>query len=290
MKYFILFIFLIINVLSFSQNTCKVNFLFKDLTNQPSKNKYFKDSISAHRFIHDKIYKLQKNGFLLASIDSVNYEKNAASFYLFRGDRFQSAEISIQPNDLHFLRKKVHLKEKLLANYPFTAVEIADLKHEIQRSLENNGYPFVKVKLTDISFRDKLMHANLKIDKGPEVRWAKINIRGDSKISEKLICSYIQIKEGDLFSQETLELISSRLSLLPFVKEIKPAEILFTPWGVDLYLYLKNQKVSLADGVLGLQPKDNGKGYMLTGELKLKLVNELKHAETFSLNWRSIQK
>lgn len=273
---------------SFSQRSYETTIAFKEsiLNN---KKIGFKDSITASKYVQKKIIQLQKRGYLLASIDSSSCDSLRSFYQIYKGERFQSAKILITKGDISFLRKKARLTEKYLTNFPFTPNEITQLKIGIHQSLENNGFPFAKVKLDSIGFENTMLKANLVIEKGPEIRWTKINIRGDQRISQKLIGSYIQIKEGDIFNQEVLNLISSRLSLLPFVQEIKPAEILFTPWGAELYLYLQTKKVSLANGVIGLQPKTNGKGYMLTGELALKLVNELKRAETFALNWKSIQ-
>lgn len=250
---------------------------------------YFKDSVSARNYINKKIFFYQKKGFLLASMDSCHADSSKSNYFLYIGEQFKNAKIVIEKEHISFLRKKARLTEKYLTNFPFSAVEITQLKNAIHQSLENNGYPFAKVWLDSIGFENTTLNANLKIEKGVEIKWSKINIRGDQRISPKLISSYIQIKEGDLFNQELLNLISSRLALLPFIQEIKPAEILFTPWGAELYLYLQTKKVSLANGIVGLQPKTSGKGYMLTGELSLKLVNELKRAETFALNWKSIQ-
>ncbi len=275
--------------IGFSQSSYSLSYHFRDVQNS-TKSISVKDSVSARKYIAKKVYKLQRKGFLLASIDSSAYFTDEAKYEIYKGVKFKESRIKIADDDISFLKKKARLTEKYLSNYPFTSSELTLLKKSIHQSLENNGYPFAKVKLDSIGFDSTTLIANLVIEKGPEVRWTKINIRGDQRISEKLISSYIQIKPDALFNQELLDLISSRLSLLPFIQEIKPAEILFRPWGAELFLYLQTKKVSLANGVVGLQPKANGNGYMLTGELQLKLVNELKRAESFSLSWKSIQK
>jgi len=288
-NYFILFFLLAFSPFCWAQRSYFISFGFKDSGNHEIQRIKVKDSVQAHHYIEKKIKTLQKKGFLLASVDSVISNSGSTFYQLYKGNRFNAAKIRIPEEDLYFLRKKARLTEKYLSNYPFTPAEITQLKNSIHQSLENNGYPFASVRLDSIEFDQEMLHARLDIKKGPEIKWTKINIRGDQRIAEKLISSYIQIKPGDSFNQELLDLISSRLSLLPFIQEIKPAEVLFTPWGAELFLYLQTKKVSLANGVVGLQPKTGGKGYMLTGELQLKLVNELKRAETFSLNWKSIQ-
>lgn len=289
LKFNLIILCILANNHSFSQSSYSLSYHFKDIE-KSEKTVSLKDSVAAQKYIHKKVFKLQKKGFLLASIDSVTFTKDSAHYHIYKGDNFKDSRITIATDDISFLKKKARLTEKYLSNYPFTSSELALLKKSIHQSLENNGYPFAKVKLDSIDFDGTTLKANLVIDKGPEVRWSKIIIRGDQRISEKLISSYIQIKPGALFNQELLDLISSRLSLLPFIDEIKPAEVLFRPWGAELYLYLQTKKVSLANGIIGLQPKTSGNGYMLTGDLQLKLVNELKRAESLSLNWKSIQR
>lgn len=289
LKFLIAIFFTIYLCESYAQTTYRVKVIIKDRPSTENiKELKFKDSSAISHYINQRINSFQKNGFLLASLDTNYIDSNTYHFVIYKGDLFNSAKIKIAPEDLYFLRKKARLTEKYLANFPFTPSEITTLKTSIQKSLEDNGYPFASVSLDSLGFNGATLKANLSIHKGPKIEWTKINIRGDRSISEKLISSYIQIKPGDLFNQETLDLISNRLSLLPFVQEIKPAEVLFTPWGAELYLYLATKKVSTADGIIGLQPKSNG-GYTITGDLKLKLINELKRAETFSLNWKSLQ-
>lgn len=271
-----------------AQNGYYIQFFEKEIGNE-AVSKKLKDSLATVRYASKKLTNLHKKGYLLASFDSIIHAKDTMKCFLYVGTRFTKAKINIESEHTSFLKKKVRLTEKYLANYPFTPAEINQLKTSVHRSLENNGHPFAAVNLDSVHFDKDLLTANLVIERGPTITWSKIHIRGDERISEKLISSYIQIKQGDLYNQELLDLISSRLSLLPFIEEIKPAEILFTPWGAELFLYLKNKKVSLANGIVGLQPKNDGKGYMLTGEIELKLVNELKRAETFGLKWKSIQ-
>lgn len=274
-----------------AQNNYKISIQSNE--NLPSnfiKQRKFKDSTQAKKAIDKQIFQLQKKGYLLAAIDSITQNHKEIFYHLHFGEKFKNAHLQISDDDLTFLRKKAHLTEKYLNNLPFTPNEVIKVKKTIHKALENNGYPFASVELDSLTFDENKVSAQLIIHKGTRMKWGKINIIGDGKLSQKLISSYIQIKEGDWFNQEALDLIPNRISLLSFVEEVKPAEILFTPWGVELYLYLNSKKVSSADGILGLQPRQNGKGYKVTGELRLKLVNQLKIAESFDFQWRSIQK
>lgn len=276
---------------AFSQEKQQLIIQLKDTsTVKIKKSIRFKDTLSVKKYMNRKIEQLQRKGYLLAAIDSISKSPDQSTYWVYIGPQFKNIQLKISSDDSRFLRKKSRLSEKSLTHLPFSPNEVVNVKQLVFQTLENNGYPFASVRIDSIEISSNQLTGKLLIEKGSLVKISKINVIGDDKVPTKLIRSYIQIKEGDLFNQEALNLISGRISLLPFIEEVKPTEILFTPWGVELYLYLRNKKISSADGIVGLQPKTNGKGYFLTGELHLKLINQLKHAESFSLQWKSIQK
>ncbi len=249
----------------------------------------FRDSLEALAYARDfRLYAVRK-GYLLASNDSLYFRPKELRVKFYAGQKFGRAHITLPPEELKFLRLKGDLTEKTLRKLPFTPAEISRLLRQCLETYENNGYPFCRVYLANLQVDGGELSAELKIDKNRAYRITKINMPGNPVVSERLISSYIQIRPGDVFSQEKINEISARLKLIPFIDELKPCELLFTPEGAELFLYLKAKPVSLANGVVGLQP-DPVKGKMsLTGELRLKLVNTLKKAELFELNWRSIQ-
>lgn len=249
----------------------------------------FKDSLSCDTYLKEfKNYALKK-GFLLASIDSLFYKKNRVEVVFYVGEKFSKANLSLDKNDLIFLKREGNITEKLIRNVAFQPKEISFLLKQIQKTYENNGFPFSKVYLQEIEVENNSLSAKIIIERNGEFKIKKINLVGNPIVSEKLISSYIQIKEGDLFNQSKINELSSKLAQINFISEVKPSELLFTQEGVELFLYLKSKQVSLINGVVGLQPDPVKNKLFLTGELRLKLVNILKKAELFDLNWRNIQ-
>lgn len=74
-----------------------------------------------------------------------------------------------------------------------------------------------------------------------------------------------------------------------FYKRSKKSELLFTENGVELYVYLENQKMSSMNGAVGLQPNPQTQSIGLTGDVQIKLLNIFKKAELIDVNWRSIE-
>jgi outer membrane protein assembly factor BamA len=290
MKFFALYLFLFASIFGWSQKDYKLKFTnedFKILKKNPTI--IFKDSLSALTYAKEfKNFGIKK-GYLLASIDSLHFKEKELSIHFYLGPKFKSANLSMDATDLQFYRKYNIVNEKLISNLDFNPIEIANLLQKLQQTLENNGFPFAAVSLNKIEIDSLNLKAHIQIVKGNDVRWTKINLKGENLSTSKLIGSYIHIKTGDLYNQSDVQLISARLKQISFLEEIKPPEILFTKDGAELFLYLKSKPVSLANGVIGLQPNQNNSKISVTGDIRLKLVNVLKRAEMIDLNWKSLQ-
>lgn len=250
---------------------------------------FFKDSAASQQYIKDLVFYGIKKGYLLTSVDSIQHQKNKTTISMYVGPKFKSAKLRVAKEDVTLLRQMGSYSEKLLANVEFSPQQIAKILQNIQGDLENNGYPFGAVSLDSLILDSISLSAKIFINKGPSIKWIKINMRGEDFVSTRLLSSYTHIKVGDVYNQSDVQLISARLKQISFIEEIKPAEILFTKDGAELFLYLKSKPVSLANGVIGLQPNPVSQKVMLTGDIRLKLVNVLKKAESVELNWKSIQ-
>jgi outer membrane protein assembly factor BamA len=274
----------------FSQKAYKISFSneeYKLVKKNPTVS--FKDSISALTYIKELQYFSIKRGFLMASIDSLHYAEKTFHIHFFVGQKFKKAKINIEPDEMNFLKRNGNLNEKYIRKIDFNIKEISELIIQIHKVYENNGYPFSTIYLDKIDINGSSLEADLVVKRNAVFRFTKINLVGNPVVSLKLISSYIQIKEGDIFNQNKINEISSKIRLINFIDEVKPAELLFTLEGVELFLYLRAKPVSLINGVVGLQPDPVKNKVFLTGELRLKLVNILKKAEYFDLTWRSIQ-
>ena len=290
MKSYILSLFLVFSSYLWSQKEYSLTFLNEDYKiikkNIPSK---FKDSLQLNSYIKELQNSAIKKGYLLASFDTLKYKKQAVDAYFNIGHKFGKANLHFSKDDLKLLSKTLLLNEKILTNLEFSPLEISSLLKRIQKSLESNGYPFVKIQLINAVIDENQLSADVKIDLNNYYEWTKIHLKGDSSISEVFITNLIGIKPNSPFSQVDFANISKRIKQINFLNEIKPAEILFTKSGVELFLYLKSNPISSVNGVIGFQPNTVTNKVNLTGDISLKLVNVLKRGELFDLNWKSIQ-
>lgn len=249
----------------------------------------FKDSISAFRYLTELQNTAISKGYLLASIDSMVHKKSKTDIYFFLGEKLESIRLSTSKENLRFLRKNSKISEKLIANIAFSPKELANMLTRIRDAYLNNGHPFVSVTIEDHVFANNSLSADLTIIKGPFLTWSKINIKGDSSVAVKYISNLLNIRKGDKYVESETQKITNRIQQVPFLKEIKPAELLFTKKGVELFVYLEAIPISAINGVIGFQPDPVSGRLSVTGELNLKLLNTLKRGELLDIKWQSIR-
>ena len=251
--------------------------------------KKFKTKEGLNEFLSAKRFYLIKKGYVLANIDSLQWREDVALVSFYAGPKYEKLSIEIDSNDRSIVRNIPGVNERMLSRVKFSSREIALTMRKINSFLINNGYPFAKVNLEVDKIEAPNTNAILKISEGPKVIIKEIFIKGTATITEKFVINAIAIEKGDVYDHSKLRDISSRINQIQFLDDIKPHELLFTEEGVELYVYLESNQVSLINGVIGLQPDPVTEKNILTGDIRLKLQNVLKRGELFSVNWRSLQ-
>lgn len=263
--------------------------LSPSLTKETNAKKTVRDSLAVLKEIARIENTLIASGYLTANAEEITFEgkKSQAIFYV--GPLFKWANISKGNVDDEALIKSGY-RNKILDKKPITPKGIANLHQSLITHYENNGYPFISSRITNISYVDSSkLTGSLKIDKGPLIKIDSVVILGNAKISKTYMVNYIGIKEGDIYDQSKLNAVDNRLKELAFIKPFKGAQVGFTRKHTKLYLYLNHRNASKFNGILGVLP-DNVTGKItITGDAKVALRNAFKKGETVSLNWRKLQ-
>lgn len=291
MRVFIFFLLLLFPFVSEGQKKYTLFFInneHKVIKKHPETK--FKDSISLKKYLNDFQMLAYKKGYLLSSFDSIKKtEETNYSVYFSSGEKFQNAVLRMEPEEVRFVRKKGSISEKMLLKAPLTPQEFMSTLSSVQQVYLNNGYPFVSVRLDSVQIHNGVIEAVVVVEKGAQLNWSKLYVKGDSSVSKKFVANLIGIKEKSVYNEADFYKISQKIKQINFFEELKPAEILFTPEGVELYTYLKSKPMSSVNGIIGLQPNPVTSKLSLTGELTLKLHNILKRGELLHIDWRSIQ-
>jgi outer membrane protein assembly factor BamA len=293
-------ILLLITLLSLSvgtnaQKNIALNFVQKDSLNEAVKDhrkkisevKSYRDSNEVNNAINSLILDLQSDGFLAASVDSIIRDSLHTTAFIFAGDRYMWGQIR-RGNVAEDYLSGTGFRNKLFYEDPFAYDEVARLLKRINRNCENNGYPFASVKLDSIEITNNEFSAALSLDRNKFVTIDSIIMKGVSVVAPVYIYNYIGIAPGNVYDESQLKKISGRIRELPFLKEVRPSQIVFTEKDTKLYLFLESKEASQFDGVIGLLPDEETGKVNLTGEVHLKLQNSLKRGEIIELNWKQL--
>ncbi|MGB0186580.1 MAG: BamA/TamA family outer membrane protein [Flavobacteriaceae bacterium] len=159
---------------------------------------------------------------------------------------------------------------------------------QFSKLLADESYTFATVRLSNIKPNgDKTLRADLIINKGNKRSIQGVNVLGYTKFSKSFIKHFLGIKTQKPFSLERIRAKMELLDQLAFVRQKRPAEVLFTPDTTTVYLYLEKIKSNRFDGFLGFGSNEDTGAIEFDGYLDLTLTNNLNFGESFKLNYKS---
>ena len=251
------------------------------------KNPYKTDK-DIEKFLNSVLIDLLTQGYLLADVDSLKKDSLNRTAYIRIGKKFKWAYLKKGNSETDVI-SSLGYSEKFYTNKAFSYTETAKFIDKTIRYYENNGYPFVSLKLDSLTINDNSISAVLNINKNKLIKVDSILVVGSAKINKSFLYRYLGIKPNMPYNEEAFRGISKKIKQLPFVGEKQSQVIKLTEKQNKLYLFLDRRNASQFDGIIGILPDNNGKT-VFTGDVKIKLVNNIFRAgETFDLNWRRLQ-
>lgn len=231
----------------------------------------------------------QSKGFLLASADTIEQTATYLKVIIHSGKQFKWAYLkmgNLNPS----LASKIGFSEKLYLNKPFNNKQVVQVQEKILSYYENNGYPFASVQLNSVETDSNFINATLNVNKHELFKIDSIVVYGNAKVNQKFLTRYISIYPGRPYNEQALRSCSNKLRQLPFIFQTKPQLVRLTDKTNKLILFLDKRNASQFDGIIGIQPDANTGKTVLTGDVKIKLMNGILHnGETFDLEWRRLQ-
>lgn len=239
-----------------------------------SENECYKIKIKdTTQFTLQKTYfKLIKKGFLIPQSEIIT-ENNNIYLKICPGIIFK--EISIESQDSK--------TEKFRPN------EISSILERKYLNYINHGFPFASLKLDSFQFKENSIYCNQNLQKGPFFEWGELILKGNSTVNEQIIRNILHIDINEPYSEEDFINIENKLSQLPYLSVFQKPELLFESGKANLYLYLNSKKINNISGTVGLQQNTFTQKYFLIGDLKMKLINQLKKGENVDFQWRRVQ-
>ncbi|HRH38196.1 MAG TPA: hypothetical protein PK760_07620, partial [Flavobacteriales bacterium] len=209
---------------------------------------------------------LHGRGYLEASIDSCKVDSTGTTCPIHVGRVYEWVKLSGSgiPGEI---ASEARFREKLYTGKPIDPKGVQRLFEDLLAQCENNGFPFARVKLDSLRFKDDGLAARVLLEKGRLVKIDSVLVRGTAKTNPRYLQSLIGVKPGDLYNETLVRSVEKRVREMPFVQQKQRAYVQFTPDKTKLFLFLEAKKASSINGILGVQPDPSTGKVKLTGDL-----------------------
>jgi outer membrane protein insertion porin family len=204
------------------------------------------------------------NGYIQARVESQeivpDFQRNKITLRMrvVEGDQFRVGAVTFRGNEIltdEEIRALIRLKEGDVFNRSLlrgTIRNIADRYSEIGRARADVA------PSTDVDTQALRVGAAITIREGPEVYVERINIRGNTKSSEKVLRRELRVVEGELFTNQKLIRSRQRLFNLGYFDEVNVStEPGSTPERIVINIDVRERATGLFSVGAGYSSLDN---------------------------------
>lgn len=242
----------------------------------------YRDKKEFTKILDLNIKKLQRIGYINASLDSITEWDDSIKAKIFKGRKTHWKDFEIN------YKEKPNFKTptlKFKKNDPVDLTKIEFYKEMIIKAYENNGYPFIKIIPHPTLANDSLKLV-LEINQGKLYKFDSL-IYNQFKISRNFLSGYLNIKPNEAYNENTFNKIPLKIEQLPFLKLKTNPSITFGNGLARPQLNLDEKKSNYFNGLIGLVPDpDQENKYLITGDIDLTLNNAIGKGEHLKLNWK----
>ncbi|MEQ8324185.1 MAG: BamA/TamA family outer membrane protein [Vicingaceae bacterium] len=248
----------------------------------------FKDSLALRAELSSLILALQKRSYFGASVDSLVKTDKKVTAYVHLGDQLDWARLK-RGNIEEEVLSKTGYRDKIYNQYRFRYRQFGRFVEGILAYYENNGYPFVSLRLDSIrNINERGIDAVLHLEKKKYTEIDTVEIYGGDFVSEKYLYNYLDIKPHKPYNEANVKAISGRIDDLNFIGRQQEPRVIFTETETRIQLFLIKKRASRFDGIIGVLQNEEDGSVQLTGDVKLGLTNSFKRGEVIGLNWRGL--
>ena len=159
---------------------------------------------------------------------------------IYEGDRFVMGEATIEPGSL-LRADEARQWIPLGSGDVFDAGVVRRAGERIERHYRNRGYPAVRVDVEEKTRPDgRTADVHIVVTEGSFYRVGRIELRGNTRYRDTDLRQYLDLTEGDRFSQSALESSVQALMGLGSFRSVHPEVDLVTVLGAaDVILHLE---------------------------------------------------
>lgn len=224
--------------------------------------------------------KLINDSTIIKTLDSLK----TIGFYTLTLDSLKGTDVYLNKGKMY---KKIWVRNDSLFQQKgdwFPVKNLDSLIQKVNGQYAQKGYPFTKIKITPLGFRDGEAQVKLELQLFAPRTIDGVHVEGYKKLSKGYIKHGLGLKKGKTYNEKELKEISEKMSFNPLIEEVRPPQTLFNTDSTTVYLYVKKVKSNLFDGILGFGNDENG-DFRLNGNVKIELNNNFNGMEKIRLNW-----
>ena len=247
------------------------------------------DSLSGISVANRLTAELHSQGYLLAAISSTTLVEQSMTIAIEIGPLFGWVEL--RPGNLNQdLWRKLNFKESRFRQRAFQIKELSRLEKNLLTYSEENGFPFASIKFDSLEIIDQGFSAALNVDFGPRITFDSVQVVQQNILKSKFAGAYLGIRLGDLYDQQLVNAVVTRLRKLVYLKMGKAPVLSFQNEEAKIVLEVEKRRVNSIDGIIGVLPNSSNKsGLLLTGQFDLELYNPFASGKHIGIHWRRLR-
>jgi len=256
-----------------------------------SDDQLYVDSLDVIKELSSKVRYLRDAGYLACAVDSVYRQDSNWVAEVQVGEKYSLGKLHVGDIEQGILEEADH-RLIGLENSELSVELISTALNKLVKALSNNGYPFANVQLSNTSFNENgALSAKLDIVKGKLILIDSLNVYGGVNISENYLEKYLDIAQGDRYSEAKILEMRSRLKQLPFVSINNNPTVTFFNDEAVINLDLQNKNASRFDFIIGLLQNENSDSDRFTFiyDFSAEMQNKLGAGEQIFLQFKRLK-
>lgn len=245
------------------------------------------DSVLIENFLSTYIKENQSSGFFNLSY-SIETKEDTLVYRIIKGPQIQWSALK-KGNLPSVYLGNYSFEQKFITGNAFSRKQIIKLFSAVITKAENSGYPFAYIHLDSLQINEQDIRAVINFNPGPYITFDSLKLSGSGKVNKKWLEAYLDIKQGEPFSQKKVDRIEEKIGDLTFLRLNNKSTLTFQNDEAIVYLDLKHQLSNQFDAVIGFAPGIDS-DLLITGKANVELYNLFNRGHQLLFDWRRIKR
>lgn len=206
---------------------------------------------------------------------------------IYKGTLYSWAKIDYPEDIIPYLARNDLIKLRS-ENAQWSFQQCRAMMNRLAEAIMGEGYPYAQVFLDSSRIQGKEISARLNVIRGTLVTLDTLEWDEGLKVKYSLMSRIIGFQSGSFYSRKSVEKINHAIAPYPFIQQYADPDIFLSKNLARVRLYLRTQKSSVIDALLGLLPSPDGP-LQLNGTFRSDFMNQLGSGERLMIDFRSLQ-